>query len=57
MSYKNKKNKKGIINQLKRRYGVIKFVLFRKIINLIKIKKEEEMQLIQVRKVMQWLRE
>jgi len=55
MSYKKKKIKKNIINQLKRRVGLIKIVLFKKINNLIK--KEVNVQQFQTRNIMQWLRD
>ena len=55
MSYKKKKFKKDIINQLKRRVGLIIIVLFKKINKLIK--KEAQMQQYQTRNIMKWLRD
>ena len=55
MSYKNKKTKKNIINQLKRRIGLIKIVLLK--LKTKFIKKEVKMQLPQTRSIMQSLRE
>ena len=55
MSYKKKKVKKNIINQLKRKIGLIKIVLFKKINKFTK--KEVNMQQYQTKIIMQWLRD
>lgn len=55
MSYKNKKMKKKSINQLKRKIGLVKIVLL-KITKLFTIKNQINMQQVQTRKIMEWLR-
>jgi len=55
MSYKNKKIKKKNINQLKRKIGLVKIVLL-KISKLFTLKNQINMQQVQTRKIMEWLR-
>lgn len=54
MSYKNKKLKKNIVNQLKRKLGLIKIVLLKKIKSL---QKNSTMQQRQTTNIMKWLRD
>ena len=54
MSYQKKKVKKNIINQLRRKFGVIKSVLLRKL-KLFNQKKEGNV-LQQTKTIMEWLR-
>lgn len=56
MSYKKKKVKKNILNQLKRKLGLINIVLSKKI-KSFKTKKEDQMQQRQTTALMKWLRD
>ena len=55
MSYKNRKKKKGIMNQLKYKFGRIQTALLR-VYKKVEIKKENEMRLNQTKNIMDWLR-